>query len=128
MVVTSQSEIQRKLLKSTAIVFIIYLDNMSYVKLWSLLSSSALISANHSGKLVTLHLLTKDRYVFFHNIAWWAEEMFAWDRNERLFNSLEMHRLTKLVTLRSQKIEPNFNRTNKINRTIFLAINWNINR
>ena len=37
---------------------------MSYVKLWSLLSSSALISANHAVKLVMIHLLTKERHIF----------------------------------------------------------------
>jgi len=60
-----------------------YFD-MSYLKLWSLLSSSALISANHTSKIVTLRLLTKSGSCFVHNIAWWAEEMFALDRKERL--------------------------------------------
>jgi len=63
-VVTSQSERQHKLLKSTTTSFIVYFDDMSYVKLYNLLSSSALISANHAGKLVTLHLLTKERHIF----------------------------------------------------------------
>jgi len=53
-IVTSQSERQLKLLRSTTNSFIIYFDDMSYLKLWNLLSSSALISANHERKLMML--------------------------------------------------------------------------
>jgi len=85
LVVTSQPERQWKLLKSTTNSFIIHFD-MSYGKLWSLLSSSALISANHKCKLVTLHLLTKDRQAFCsqHGLMSWRDVHIGQDERKSL--------------------------------------------
>jgi len=46
---------------------------MSYVKLWSLLSSLALISVNHAGKLVMLDLLTTDVFCSQHSLMSWRD-------------------------------------------------------
>jgi len=56
---------------------IIYFDDISYVKLWSLLSSSALISANVAHRLVTLHLLREEQHLFCsqheHSLMSWRD-------------------------------------------------------
>ena len=46
---------------------------MSYVKLWSLLSSSALISANHRQTSDFRFADKESSASFVHNMAWWAE-------------------------------------------------------
>jgi len=105
LVVTSQSERQWKLQKSTANSFIIYFEDMSYVKF---VKSPQLISTHFSQSRRQTSDITfadKKHTHFVHNMAWWAEEMLALDRNERIFSSSE--RLTMLVMPRSQKIYSN---------------------
>jgi len=81
---------------------------------WWCPTSPQLISIYFSrscGNLTTSLLLSNAHFV--HNITWWAEETFTWDRYERLFSSSELHRLIILVmlTVKKSKNYSNFSHT-----------------
>jgi len=101
-------------------VLVIYFNDMFYMKLWSLLSSSALISVNHTGKLVTLHLLTKEWHTFCSQ-----HSLIRQHRTETNISELQIHSNVKygklLISFR-----------NPINRSITISdgqityqIRWN---
>jgi len=101
-VVTSQSERQWKLLKLTTNSFIIYFDGISRLKLWSLLSSLALISASHTGK--------QWYYICWSWLMSWREERMSL----KLMGNVQVNHVSD-VKKSKNKVEFNLNKKNYSN-------------